>query len=72
MSPLFRLAVALALGSLAACAPPASPPPNAPVTSTGPNSNRDPQSSASLPPGFQTVHPVLPATGNVGYTQVVR
>lgn len=60
-----------ALLALAACAS-ASPPPNAPATSTGPNSNRDPQTANSLPPGFQTVHPLLPRTGVVGVTTVVN
>ena len=52
---------------VAACAPPTT---GASPTSTGPNSNRDPQSANSLPPGFETPHPLLPRTGNLATTGV--
>ena len=66
-SPRTWLVLACLAALLAACAPPVT---NPPPTSTGPNSNREPQSPSSLPPGFETPHPLLPRTGNLGTTQV--
>ena len=60
--------LACLVAPLAACAPPLAT--SVPPTSTGPNLNRDPQSANSLPPGFETPHPLLPRTGNLGTTQV--
>lgn len=45
---------------------------NAPTVSTGPNSNREPQSPNSLPRGFETPNPLTSRTGIVGDTSVGR
>ena len=66
-SPRTWLVLACLAASLAACAPLVT---NAPPTSTGPNSNREPQPANSLPPGFETPHPLLSRTGNLGTTGV--
>lgn len=66
-SPCTWLILACIAAPVAACAPPVT---NAPPTSTGPNSNREPQSPSSLPRGFETPHPLLPRTGNLGTTGI--